>query len=111
MNGTEQGEAVSVLGAVKIGLNKNFGPNSYVLFVGGGFAAGQAVTISASTLRWAGSVVLADGTFGLARVSRATFSEVLRSVAVSSPTGPTSCLVTIDDGVPVSGVVIDLYDA
>ena len=111
MNGTEAAAAASVLGAVRIGLNKNFGPNSYVLFVGSGFAAGQAVRISASTLQWAGSVVLADGTFGLARLNRATFSEVLRAVAVSTPTGPTGCLVTIDDGVPVSGVVIDLYDA
>lgn len=111
MNGTVQGEAASVLGAVKIGLNKNFGPNSYVLFVGSGFAAGQTVKISASTLQWAGEIVLADGTFGLARVNRATYSEVLRAVTVSTPTGPTACQVTIDDGVPVSGVVIDLYAA
>jgi hypothetical protein len=103
----------SVIGAVKIGLNKQPNPNwnSYVVLVGSGLAAQQSVTIERSPLKWTGEVTLTDGTLALVRVKR-VINAVEREFAVplALPVGPETCTVTVDNGTPAPAV-IDLYDA
>ncbi|MBX9623535.1 MAG: hypothetical protein K2X82_06950 [Gemmataceae bacterium] len=101
---------VSIVGAVKIGLNRQFNRNSYVLFVGGGFANAQAVTITAGTMSWSGTVVLTDGTFALIRVSRQAVAVIEKEVTLTAAAAVTICAVVIADSGPVN-VPIDLYDA
>ena len=103
----------SVIGAVKVGLNKQPKPawNSYVLLVGSGFAAGQAVRIERSPFRWEGAVTVTDGTFAIVRVNRVLHAiEKDAVIPLVLPVGPETCSVTIDAGAPTD-VVIDLYDA